>query len=168
MADGVDRALGADVRLLNRYLYSSTLSPTSEVRIARCPKDNWAAGRKGFYEVTGTSYASGHIASFNDLKKKFWVPGVSLPRALPGDTIKTTAVLSPAKLVAGAEKGAYMQVLNPPSEESRPEDYKTFWWHHRRNAFAMLMVDSHVAYQVFKPGEVEGKDYTFDEKERTP
>jgi prepilin-type N-terminal cleavage/methylation domain-containing protein/prepilin-type processing-associated H-X9-DG protein len=144
-------------RPLNQYLGNH--SPTGEVEVARCPSE---MNKEGNYYVAGNSYPHNSI----------YLPvGSPLPRLQRGtsydsdpQSVKSTAVRSPSRMVPVAEEGGFYPTGNPD-----PNVFLSKFFRHTKvgdTRFNTAFVDGHASFVRYKyePGVIIATqpEYTYD------
>ena len=147
---------GADVRYLNSYLLGSTpTTPTQAVQVAKCPSDT-AFKKITLYTMLGTSYFGNFSSGINNLSDNANLDNVQ--------AIKTSDVLEPSKLVAGAEAGGELASFDPPVDPWFVA--KKRWWHGSQNRYVTIFADGRMEYLKIEPGIQITNTYAFQEPGR--
>lgn len=149
-------SIGADDRVLNRYLGGGGWAHDDPVPIARCPADNGAefGGGVTAYQRQGTSYGSN--------------THVNIPSLVMGGTgadknngVSLTTVSHPARMVAIGEDTAFASAWWTVAQwASNAND--NYFWHSDEFMWNLVYCDGHVNYTRVPNPEVAGSDYTFD------
>ncbi len=144
-------SIGADDRLLNKYLGSGDWQHDDPVPIAHCPSDGGAEwGGPSAYLAQGTSYGSNTHSSIPSL-----VQGGSNRNG-----IALSAVANPSRMVAMAEDTAFASAWWTVAQWSS-KAHEGYFWHGDTFMWNLLFADGHVAYTRVPNPEIAGPDYSF-------
>ena len=163
-ASGGYATLHALVRPLNQYL--GKFDTNSEVPSAQCPSDRGAAGSStNSYYTYGSSYSANTHGGSTPFEAQYTI-------TVSGtiDSVKTSAIKSPTRMVTLAENGAYFPVWNadttgnfvygnPPNpiefRHTKINDYR----------FNTLFADGHASFVRLRMGVWSNPDYTMDRRQ---